>query len=680
MTKTTIIIPLDSSITDIKSILNKTIEVTTKDEADIIVVDTAHSGLGESLDAYGVKYISYTADTIAAACNYVVREVDTTDNDILILDGGYPVSSDWLQELKKVADVSEKHGIIAAKSNAMQARSDDEHVFDIGLSLDQFNKTANLYPEYTLCPILPSPCIYIRRSLIKNLGLFDEQFDNLTDAKIDYSLRLSPYTISSVLAHKVFVQSTIKDVTPHVINEQVAHRYKYLNGVIVQYTYNNVYALDRFIDEISDTSVIKVNFSMLRVPATYNGTSRNALSFLKYIISNSPKNMLFTVTATQEVIDFFKLNDMGIRVVTPEEIHKSREKFHVGYTPCQPFYINEILFLNKCCLKIVVSHLDVISLRRVRDITEFFDVRSGTMEYLEWVDGIINISDFTYKDTKDYFYPIKIDEKKVTTIHQGYPGATFDLEQDTTYEFKEIKSVLNGDYIFMSGHSDPHKAVEDVVKSLGIGGSPIPIIILGTKSGSDKSKNLYFMKSGGVPESLLQKIQANARIFLFPSYAEGFGFPIAEAAHYDAPIILNNTGISHETSSIYPDLSAYFFDQFDEIPGLVKTILQSKKNTRKPKNIRTLDDYNREVVEYVHSVGRQPVDMKRLNDRINHFVNIDNFIGISRIGTMPTVDAPWLLIAKIVTKKTLPKRMHAPMASVYKAVKPRIKKIVGIKE
>jgi len=677
MTKTTILIPIDSSKNDLKTILDNTLKVTALSEADMLIVDIAEKSFKKKIPE-GVRYEHYAqSKNIVSAVNYAVEQLDTTDNDIILLDNGYPTKNNWIQQLKQVSSMSQKNAIIGAKSNIMSAQIDAQHIFNISLTEEQFDATVGGYPEYTLCPILPSPILYLRRDLIQNLGLFNELFETLEDAKIEYSLRLSPYTMSSVVAHKVFGRSLKSDET-HTIDPRIEGAYRFLPSTIVQFSYNNIYALDRFIDVLTEQDVIKVNFSMLRVPATYNGTSRNALSFLKYIIAHKTSKVEFTVTATQEVIDFFKLDAMELRVLTPEQIHERNEKFHVGYAPCQPFYINEILFLNKFCLKIVVSHLDVISLRRIRDVTEFFDVRSGTMEYLEWVDGVINISNYTNKDTKDYFYPLKIDDSKLITIHQGYPGATFDLDEDVNYEYNDIKKVLSGDYIFMSGHSDPHKAVDDAVRALSKEGSPIPVIILGTRSGSDKDKNLYFMKSGGVPESLLQKVQAGARMFLFPSYAEGFGFPIAEAAHYNTPIILNDTEIAREIAGIYPDVPAYFFSRFAEVPGIVREIIAMNHSGKRGKSpIRTLDVYNKEVIDYILKVVKQPIDIDRLQNRINHFVNIDNFIGISHIGTTPTVDAPWLLILKLVVKKIIPKRTHAPIGKLYKSVKPRVKKLLG---
>ena len=64
---------------------------------------------------------------------------------------------------------------------------------------------------------------------------------------------------------------------------------------------------------------------------------------------------------------------------------------------------------------------------------------------------------------------------------------------------------------------------------------------------------------GSITESEKWWLMQHTKAFVFPSIAEGFGIPVAEAMHFDAPIILS-------THTCLPEIggdAAYYFSSFD---------------------------------------------------------------------------------------------------------------------
>ncbi|MCE7071026.1 glycosyltransferase [Dyadobacter sp. CY327] len=64
---------------------------------------------------------------------------------------------------------------------------------------------------------------------------------------------------------------------------------------------------------------------------------------------------------------------------------------------------------------------------------------------------------------------------------------------------------------------------------------------------SDYKNDIYFLK--GMSDTFLKKAYAAATVFLFPSLAEGFGWPIAEAMASGCPVITTNEAPMNEVAA-----------------------------------------------------------------------------------------------------------------------------------
>jgi glycosyltransferase involved in cell wall biosynthesis len=60
------------------------------------------------------------------------------------------------------------------------------------------------------------------------------------------------------------------------------------------------------------------------------------------------------------------------------------------------------------------------------------------------------------------------------------------------------------------------------------------------------SDRIHFL--GAVDDALLAALYRNAGLLLFPSYHEGFGFPLIEAMHFGVPIVTSNAGSMPEVA------------------------------------------------------------------------------------------------------------------------------------
>lgn len=135
--------------------------------------------------------------------------------------------------------------------------------------------------------------------------------------------------------------------------------------------------------------------------------------------------------------------------------------------------------------------------------------------------------------------------------HKNLPGliAAFHVLKNKNPEFKDVKLII-------TGKPDPHyPEVQRSVHFLGL------------------EKDVKF--PGLVSEQELIKLYNQAKIFVFPSFYEGFGFPPLEAMRCGTPVAAANSSSIPEVCGAE---NAVYFDPHD-INSIAESILSLYKNT-----------------------------------------------------------------------------------------------------
>lgn len=150
-------------------------------------------------------------------------------------------------------------------------------------------------------------------------------------------------------------------------------------------------------------------------------------------------------------------------------------------------------------------------------------------------DDVITISEASKRDIIKYAH---ISKDRITVIHNGY----------NAINFREYEKPAK-DYIIAVTSVLPHKNAEGIVKSYEryyhMTAHPLPLKIIGIESvdgiTSDRaaSGQITCIKYIEKNEDFYQLIY-EARIFLFLSLAEGFGFPPIEAMQLATPVICSD--------------------------------------------------------------------------------------------------------------------------------------------
>jgi glycosyltransferase involved in cell wall biosynthesis len=177
---------------------------------------------------------------------------------------------------------------------------------------------------------------------------------------------------------------------------------------------------------------------------------------------------------------------------------------------------------------------------------------------LKWTapkaDRIITTTEYVKNELTRFGYAKN--KEQITLAPSGVTGIFKPLhlhEQELLKKTKE-KFCLPDSYLLFVGRLNVRKNIENLIRSLDlVADEKISLIIVGEESWKlPKLKNLLHAPqlrsriqfTGPVTNDELACIYAMAKIFCFPSFAEGFGLPPLEAMASGIPVVVsNNTSI-----------------------------------------------------------------------------------------------------------------------------------------
>lgn len=252
------------------------------------------------------------------------------------------------------------------------------------------------------------------------------------------------------------------------------------------------------------------------------------------------------------------------------------------------------LALSKKCLLVLTMH--DLSFER---FPEFFSFKKRLWHFIvnprkicQRADKLLAVSSSTRDDLVSIY---GIDKKKIKTIT---PIKTLDYFLNNSSKKDKIKVVrkkysLSTDYLFYLGTIEPRKNLVNLILAYELVRNQevnlnLKLVLagrLGWKYGkildcakkSKYSQDIIFLDY--VQDSDKIGLYAGARIFIFPSFFEGFGFPIAEAMASGVPVITaNNSSLSEVAGKAAILIDAY---SVEEISQSIKLILDNQFLSKK---------------------------------------------------------------------------------------------------
>lgn len=178
----------------------------------------------------------------------------------------------------------------------------------------------------------------------------------------------------------------------------------------------------------------------------------------------------------------------------------------------------------------------------------YFKVKKWTLPY---ADRVITTTQYVKDELAKFCYikkdqPVDITPLGVSSVFKA--GDRHDVEQ-----LKKVKTKFNlpDSYLLFAGRLNARKNIENLIASLEfVNDKNISLVIAGSRDGkspqlnhllSDKEWSSRILFTGAVSDDEMSGLYAMAKVFCFPSFAEGFGLPPLEAMASGIPVIVSNT-------------------------------------------------------------------------------------------------------------------------------------------
>ena len=179
-------------------------------------------------------------------------------------------------------------------------------------------------------------------------------------------------------------------------------------------------------------------------------------------------------------------------------------------------------------------------------------VYTSRSQKIKKADLILTISEASKRDIIDY---LGVDPEKIKVVYASTNEELFNsnksFEQKNLLE-KELG--LEGPFIYSLTGYDPRKNNKGLINAfanVSQNYSNLKLVIGGIKQLKEKDELVHYAKEkkldesrliilGFVSDDILVALYQECRLFVFPSFYEGFGLPVLEAMRCGAPVITSN--------------------------------------------------------------------------------------------------------------------------------------------
>lgn len=564
-----------------------------------------------------------------------------------------------LNDLHGILDVTEKNGIVFPRNNISSLYCFDNDREDKDFEI--YQQLKNNLPKTEIVPLAQGGIVAIKTSVLRNFTFFSGYISR--EACIaDFCLRINEVGYSTLLCNTIYVMQRGNRAKPSCLQEGfdfelLESKYPCLMVLIknyIRWDKLNVVKFGKMIIGNKDEKP-KLLINLLNLSPVNNGTSVYGLAITKQLNNRLKDIFDIFILTSRDAAKFHNLNDEYDNILFPDNF---AGMYDLAFTPSQFFFWEHFLYVNRHCLKLVFTLLDIIA-QRCKYINGGNYFYKAMFEYpIKAADGIVVISDYTLQDTEAYFSNIDFSKKECKRIYL----ATGDADnKEQTEESDESKP-----YFFIVGNGYQHKGIKPCMEWLEK--SNFNFKVFGGRSDSFVHKNVKYISSGNLSQDEVNKLYRNSIAIIFPSFYEGFGLPILNALNAGKKVIVRNTALNTELKEYFKDYSSDImeFKSQQELEHCLKIAIEAEPMD-KSKHLRNWDNVGIETAEFLVNVLKKEVDLEQLSYRqeIGNLIESSKEYGYNSALQTVLVEEnqgngiinKWE-IAKFVAKRCLPNRSY----------------------
>lgn len=535
----------------------------------------------ESIEA-GFVYIENKENIgYLKSANVAYNIAKSDDKNLLLLNSDTIPTAGFLYEINEAFKADVMLGIASARSNngsvcnlfsTPREIENNQSINNIINIHSQFKKYA---PQISYSPVVTGFCFAISNKLLKIFMGFDEHFSPGYEEENDYCLRVAQYGFRIGISNRSLVlhyngKSFSYNSNSFKIRQnnllKIKERYSYYDTLMIDHFRSIDYLSTLMIAEACENST-KLFIDASSLTPDFNGSNRLMIKIMEGLSQSNCSIDVFADGAAFYFHELEKLNCLNL-VVKPKGIYEYAIRL------CQPMTLNQLTLSSNSSLVSTCVFQDTIAhdCPQLRTKTKQLNYLWSKLTYL--YNNIVFISEHSLQQ-----YQIKFGNGFANMFSILTPTSIGNCELYDNSECDNSILIFANNFL----HKGVHHVLEELPSDLGytyyVLCDPVEI----------KRNDVEFIKPGALAQSSLELLMKNAAFFVYPSYSEGYGIPLTEAASRGKPIYCRNIPCYQEIAMALPE------DQKDLI-RFVENFKNFTKHTRLSyikgvKNLKTSQNF-----------------------------------------------------------------------------------------
>jgi glycosyltransferase involved in cell wall biosynthesis len=466
-------------------------------------------------------------------------------------------------------------------------------------------------PDHEILVEVASPCMLIAPEVLGNFGPLDAAFDSIPGAMLQYMASARRCGFRTTLCNRTVASVeglTCGDrPTPPLARVSDSDRLLLrdrVHGFERGWQEFRGHSWERF-EQLCTVSASRRSAASRRsllldirnVGPIYNGTTQAVLGLVNAMKALEPEWDV-ALLANPHGAAFHNYD--RIYAGWPVYTAVPDRPFTVTLRPSQPWHIQEMIDLHNVSLFNAYVVLDTIAW----DVTYCAPTNlEGIWQFMaDHSDGLLFDSRFTERRFLERFPTGRTVPGLVTHL-------SFDLDE---YVRPEATRTKPGGYVLVIGNNLDHKDVGPTVDMLASAFPFKEIVALGPAPKGSPLVNARH--SGNLPELEVHRLYAGAEFVVFPSFYEGFGFPILTALAYGRTVLARRSALVDELAArCRPNGRLIVFDRREQMVAIMGRILHGETVPSQPLGLslngstpRSWGDVARDTLGFLDTITAEP--------------------------------------------------------------------------
>jgi GT2 family glycosyltransferase len=491
--------------------------------------------------------------------NLAVAEAVARRADLLLLNSDTVVEAGTLPEMLAVAALDHMHGFVNPRSNnatlaTLPLRTPPTP--NAPGARAAYQALSDLLPRSSYVPTAVGFCLLIRWNILAEFGGFDEVYGQGYNEENDLVMRAGRCGYRAVLANRAFVwhlgeesfsSASVSRATLEPANRAILDaRYpEYAGYTVAHYHAPETTAEHLLAATLPDADgKLNIAFDFSSFRAAHNGTFQAGRQLLEVASRVWGEQFSIHVVCVEEVYAFHDYAALGMPRADPHGGARFAAIFRVG----QPYDWNVLERLAPSAAVVGVYMLDPISVDCPQLATPLL-TRMWQFT-LDHADVIATQSRQTQRQFRLRFRipPTAIE---VVSLH-GLDLAEYRLPGTDT-------AASDTSQVLVLGNHFHHKFLNPTVNALAAAFPDRTVVAMGPNGHGaareagpmdpaplDDRPNLRILAVGDLTDVQIGAEYAAADVVVFPSHAEGFGFPLLHALAAERPVMVRRLPVFEE--------------------------------------------------------------------------------------------------------------------------------------